>query len=593
LLYLCIPNDGENYTLILNNDFTTYKYKSINLKTTLMKKALLSLAAVIGMGFAANADVVSFETSKGGYNNAAEVSEIKMNDEISITLGKGSNSNAPKYYSTGTAIRFYGGNVMTFTAAEGYEITDITITQPSGGNGWNTGSTVAVDGGAASTDLFKGKTGSQNTEAESIWTGNATKVVVTNGGTKNNVRLGTIKVTYNSTVAAAVETPVISLVEGEWSFNAEITCATEGAEIYYTTDGTNPTDASTKYTSPFEVWEATTIKAIAYKDGEASRVASFEANPPYLLDGFTALSDFDGDANVIINANMHAVYQNGNYLYLECGSDFMLVFGKQEGKYTNGDTFTRLEGSFTHYNNQPQIQNGILSAATAGTAISPAVMPLEMLGQHMISRYVTVENVSIEAQNKANTYTLTDAEGNTFVLYNQFNESNSNAADYVTVPEGEGYKVTGFVNLFKETLQLLPTEIVKMETVETPVITPATSTLDVDTQSIEITCATEGAEIYYTLDGTTPTTDSELYTAPIVPELAESITVKAIAVKEGMVPSAVAEQTYKLSSGIEDVVLGSDAAAEYFNLQGVRVAQPAAGLYLRRCGDKVEKVVVK
>ena len=32
-----------------------------------MKKALLSLAAVIGMGFAANADVVSFETSKGGY----------------------------------------------------------------------------------------------------------------------------------------------------------------------------------------------------------------------------------------------------------------------------------------------------------------------------------------------------------------------------------------------------------------------------------------------------------------------------------------------------------------------------------------------
>ena len=54
------------------------------------------------MGFAANADVVSFETSKGGYNNAAEVSEIKMNDEISITLEKGSNSNAPKYYSTGT-----------------------------------------------------------------------------------------------------------------------------------------------------------------------------------------------------------------------------------------------------------------------------------------------------------------------------------------------------------------------------------------------------------------------------------------------------------------------------------------------------------
>ncbi len=576
MLYLCIPNDGENYTLILNNDFTTYKYKSINLKTTLMKKALLSLAAVIGMGFAANADVVTVTFSDLGYANAQAVAETVVNDDITLKYSKASGSNDPAYYNTGKAMRLYAQNTMTVTAAEGFEISKIEFTVGTGSYGWNSESTVSV-----------------GTFSDDIWTGNANAITFTQGGSKGHVRMVTMTITYNSTVAAAVETPVISLVEGEWSFNAEITCATEGAEIYYTTDGTNPTDASTKYTSPFEVWEATTIKAIAYKDGEASRVASFEANPPYLLDGFTALSDFDGDANVIINANMHAVYQNGNYLYLECGNDFMLVFGKQEGKYTNGDTFTRLEGSFTHYNNQPQIQNGILSAATAGTAISPAVMPLEMLGQHMLSRYVTVENVSIEAQKKANNYTLTDAEGNTFVLYNQFNSSNSNAADYVTVPEGEGYKVTGFVNIFGTTLQLVPTEIVKMETVETPVITPATSTLDVDTQSIEITCATEGAEIYYTLDGTTPTTDSELYTAPIVPELAESITVKAIAVKDGMVPSAVAEQTYKLSSGIEDVVLGSDAAAEYFNLQGVRVAQPAAGLYLRRCGDKVEKVVVK
>ena len=35
------------------------------------------------------------------------------------------------------------------------------------------------------------------------------------------------------------------------------------------------------------------------------------------------------------------------------------------------------------------------------------------------------------------------------------------------------------------------------------------------------------------------------------------------------------------------------AAAEYFTLEGVRVANPGSGLYLRRSGDKVTKVIIK
>lgn len=46
-------------------------------------------------------------------------------------------------------------------------------------------------------------------------------------------------------------------------------------------------------------------------------------------------------------------------------------------------------------------------------------------------------------------------------------------------------------------------------------------------------------------------------------------------------------------SGVEDVVVDSNAPVEYFNLQGVRVANPESGIYIRRQGSKATKVLVK
>ena len=51
----------------------------------------------------------------------------------------------------------------------------------------------------------------------------------------------------------------------------------EDAEIYYTTDGSEPTISSTRYTGPFTVGDATQIKAIAVKSGlKDSEVMSVE-----------------------------------------------------------------------------------------------------------------------------------------------------------------------------------------------------------------------------------------------------------------------------------------------------------------------------
>ena len=47
-----------------------------------------------------------------------------------------------------------------------------------------------------------------------------------------------------------------------------------GAEIRYTTDGSQPTAQSTLYTGPLTLTETTTVKAIAIKDGQSSSVTS-------------------------------------------------------------------------------------------------------------------------------------------------------------------------------------------------------------------------------------------------------------------------------------------------------------------------------
>ncbi len=50
--------------------------------------------------------------------------------------------------------------------------------------------------------------------------------------------------------------------------------AGEGASIFYTTDGSTPSEASTQYTEPITLSETTTVSAIAVKDGVASSVST-------------------------------------------------------------------------------------------------------------------------------------------------------------------------------------------------------------------------------------------------------------------------------------------------------------------------------
>ena len=56
--------------------------------------------------------------------------------------------------------------------------------------------------------------------------------------------------------------------------------------------------------------------------------------------------------------------------------------------------------------------------------------------------------------------------------------------------------------------------------------------------NVQITCSTPESQIYYTTDGNTPSSSSTLYSSTFTAEA--GTTIKAIAIKEGMLDSDVA-----------------------------------------------------
>ena len=117
------------------------------------------------------------------------------------------------------------------------------------------------------------------------------------------------------------------------------------------------------------------------------------------------------------------------------------------------------------------------------------------------------------------------------------------------------------------------TETVNAPAAVSPAMSPAVGTYTT-AQSVTLTDATIGATIYYTTNGTTPTTSSTKYTAAIAVSATE--TIEAIAVASGYTNSTVASGTYTITPTAATPTF-SVAAGTYTTAQTVSLSDATSG----------------
>lgn len=255
---------------------------------------------------------------------------------------------------------------------------------------------------------------------------------------------------------SAVATPVIVADDEN---NVTISCETEGALLYYTIDGSAPTDRSIPY-QPFSVDRTTTVKAIAYLGEESSAVATLEVKVPEMMSLAEFLDQKPAD-KVRVNGPLTVIYQNGDYMYVTDGQGSnVLCFGAVDDVYVNGNTLQYLYGRYDEFKGLPELAGPVCGprGEDAGEVEPQTVTSLADMSRYALNSYLTLGAVGISGV-KENNAVFTDSDGNT---YNAYLNSNYGVAypDDQTVR----YYVTGFTSVYSNgkdvSLQFTPVSFV-------------------------------------------------------------------------------------------------------------------------------------
>lgn len=345
----------------------------------------------------------------------------------------------------------------------------------------------------------------------------------------NYIQSEVVEKTYTKTPAAPVISPA------SCTFNEPLTVtitAESGATIYYTTDGSTPTNESTPYTGPFTVSTTTTVKAKAYVGEAYSQTA--EATYTY-----SNVQPSTGDFELVTSTDQ--LVAGNEYIILESGGNYAMgAISNSKAQPTDDYTLTGTLGA-----------SG--SKVTAGSGVNVLTLGGETGAwtlQQSDNSYISISgnNTNVTSSSSAATVTIAIDNNNYAtikgystrqILYSISNDVFGNYAS--SNAGGSSYE---YVYLYTRA----------SNAVQNPVFSPVQGIYNVDID-VTISCATDGATIYYTTDGTDPTaTTGTEYTGEIM--VSESTTFKAIAVKDGNTSSVVtAAYTIQKSTDIATVTL--------------------------------------
>ena len=225
---------------------------------------------------------------------------VKTADDLTINYAgintKSSATAEDHAYGYAMFLKNYG-YVYSSTVPSGYYPSKVTVT--FGSNTGTSGKAGISYGTAAITTRDANVNGAVAKSGTcELTNSDQTKLYWNFSTTGANVQVSNIKIVYSKVTAANV-TPAPT-ISGNNPFLSTTTvtitnsASADGATIYYTTDGSDPTISSSTYSAPFNVNATTTVKAIAkLSDKDASTVVSqtfTKATPTTVAAALTAIN---------------------------------------------------------------------------------------------------------------------------------------------------------------------------------------------------------------------------------------------------------------------------------------------------------------